>query len=158
MDTAQLTRVLMADDYVRPYFAGVCAHDQLRTRLTRARTHKAVAVFNLDPSHLPGSHWVAVHLNFSTESADYFDPMGLPPDPACRQLLQDLCPRKPLRFNDIKLQDNTQVCGQFCIVFLKYRCRGYTFDEGLHQLDFKGNDRAVHDLIKTWIPKLPYKL
>ena len=162
MDSAQLTRVLKADAYVRPYFAGVCAHDQLRTQITRAfnntQHHKAAIVFNLDPGHLPGSHWVAVHLNFTTETPEYFDSMGLPPDPACRQLLQELCPRQPLRFNDIKLQDNTMVCGQFCVVFLKYRCRGYSFDECLHHLDFKDNDRAVHDLIKTWIPKLPYKL
>ena len=162
MDSAQLTRVLKADAYVKPHFVGVCAHDQLQTYITRAfnnpHRRKAAIIFNLDPSHLPGSHWVTAHLNFTTESAEYFDSMGLPPDPACRQLLQDLCPRQPLRFNHIKLQDNTMVCGQFCVAFLKYRCRGYSFDDCIHRLNFEDNDRAVHDLIKTWIPNLPYKL
>ena len=75
MDSAQLTRVLKADAYVKPHFVGVCAHDQLQTHLTRAssRRHKAAIIFNLDPSHLPGSHWVAVHLNFTTETPEYFD-------------------------------------------------------------------------------------
>ena len=160
MDSAQITHVLMNDEYVKPYFAGVCAHDQLQQYIGRnlQQRHKIGIIYNLDPRHLPGSHWVAIYLDFTTDSAEYFDSMGLAPDPACHRLLQDICPRHSVRYNNIKLQDDTLVCGKFCITFLKYRCRGHSFNNCVRLLDFKDNDRAVYDLIKTWIPNLPYKL
>ena len=93
MDSRQLTRVLTNDEYVKPHFAGVFAHDQLHHRISRSfnngHRRKAAIIYNLDPHYLPGSHWVALFLNFTTESAEYFDSMGLSPDPACRQLLQN---------------------------------------------------------------------
>jgi hypothetical protein len=39
---------------------------------------KIVYIFNLDPKNKPGSHWVSVFL--SSKLAEYFDPLGLPPN------------------------------------------------------------------------------
>ena len=158
MDTAQLEHVLRQDKYVRNHFVAVCAHDQVREHIQRAfnTRHTAAIVFNLDPIQLPGSHWVAVFTDFRKGQAEYFGSTGLPPDPACRQLLLQVCPRGPLLYNKHKLQDDTVVCGQFATVFLKLRCRGFNFKECVNTMNFKDNDRTVYDLIKDSIPNLPY--
>lgn len=159
MDTRQITRILMADEYVKPHFVSVCAHDQLNHYISHASVHRQTAaiVFNLDPIHLPGSHWVAAFLDFNNY-AEYFDSTGKPPDPACSELLQRVCSHKTFKYNNLTLQDSTQVCGQFCVVFLKLRCRGYTFEQCIKELDFKHNDRYVHDLVQDYIPNLPFKI
>ena len=161
MDSAQLTHILKKDQYIKPHFVTVCAHNHLERHILQTfhngRRHTAAIVFNLDPSHLPGSHWVAVYLDFNGH-AEYFDSTGLPPDPACCQLLRRVCPRIPIKKNTVALQDRTQVCGQFCVAFLKLRCRGYSFDDTIHQLNFKDNDRAVYDLVKASIPNLPFTM
>ena len=160
MNTTQLRRILAKDNYVRPHLLTVCPHDLLQHHIERASTKRRTAaiVFNLDPSHLPGSHWVAVFLDLVKGQAEYFDSTGLPPDPACRQLLEKHCSRKPLLYNKRILQEDTMVCGQFCVVFLKLRCRGRSFKQCIQRLTFRDNDRAVYNLVKRDIPELPYRL
>merc|ERR1711963_1268538 len=108
MDTLQLTRVLTQDKFIKPHFVAVCSHDALENHITHAfnsQRQTAALVFNLDPHPLPGSHWVAVYLDFNG-SAEYFDSMGLPPDPACCYLLARVCPRMPIKYNYLKMQDD----------------------------------------------------
>ena len=130
MDALQLTRVLKNDRFIKPHFVTVCSHDTLKTHITHTFNNRhrqtAALVFNLDPHPLPGSHWVAVFLDFNG-FAEYFDSMGLPPDPACSHLLQRVCPRTPILHNSLQLQDDTLLCGQFCVVYLKLRCRSILF-------------------------------
>ena len=160
MNTTQLRRILKKDTYVRPHLAAVCPHDLLQHHIEQAssKCRTAAIVFNLDPSHLPGSHWVAAFLDFVNGQAEYFDSTGLPPDPACHQLLRNHCPQRPLLHNNRILQEDTMVCGQFCVAFLKLRCRGHSFRQSVQILTFKDNDRAVYDLVRRDIPDLPYKL
>ena len=159
MDTTQLTRVLTQDTYIQPHFVAVCSHDALESHITHTFKKKtrqtAALVFNLDPHPLPGSHWVAVYLDFNGH-AEYFDSTGLPPDPACCELLARVCPRSPIKYNSLKMQDDTLVCGQFCVVFFKLRCRGYSYNDCLRQLHFKNNDRVVYEIVKEWVPNLPF--
>ena len=160
MDTEQLRYILERDKYVKPHLLTVCPHDLVQQHIARAtsgRRHTAAIVFNLDPSHLPGTHWVSMFLDFNGY-AEYFDSTGLPPDPACREIMRSSCPRTPLLYNTLTLQDNTMVCGQFCVAFLKLRCRGYDFHKTIQYLNFPNNDRAVYDLVKSSFPKLPYHL
>ena len=158
MDTRQIEQILSFDKYTREHLVVVCAHDHLDYHITRALQQPrrtAAFIFNLDPSYLPGSHWVAMFLDFNGHG-EYFDPTGLPPDLACRDLMRRTCPRPPLH-NTRPLQDDTFVCGQFCIVYLFLRCRGYAFDEIVEHLDTPQNDRLVFELLQPYFPGLPFK-
>jgi hypothetical protein len=82
-------------------------------------------IVNLDPSDSPGSHWVSLY--FSKQGVcEYFDSYGRRPN---RQLLEFISANaKSYIYNNICVQELwTTSCGQMCLYFLVWRCRGITF-------------------------------
>ena len=96
-------------------------------------------------------------MDIKRDISEYFDSaLAGPPPPTCMNIL-NLCSN--IIFNDIKLQDDTFVCGQFCIVYLLLRCRGYSYKEVVEILQsIPENDRAVYDIIQPYFPSLLFKL
>ena len=158
MNTDQLYEILSYDRYIKPDLITVCPIDHLEHYISHAASQPqrrtAAIVFNLDPSHLPGSHWVLMYLDFNGH-AEYFDSTSRPPDLFCKDLMRRYCP-KSILYNRIVLQDDTMVCGQFCVAFLLFRCRGYTFHQVINQLNSPSNDVDVYELIRPYFPHLPY--
>ena len=155
MDTLQLRQILSFDPFTKPVVRMVCAKDELPSTVTTvSHTQPTAYVVNLDPSHLPGSHWVALYFDRHVQG-EYFDSMGLPPIPECEHLLSQCVQHM---YSTHQLQDQTQVCGQFCVTFLLLRCRGYSFQDVIKQLDTPHNDRLVHSLIKPYFSNLPFSL
>ena len=78
--------------------------------------HKlAIFIYNLEPSYLSGSRWVATYVK--NKMINYFDSFGMPPfqeivDHAKKQNLG-------LLHQSDQLQNiNTTTCGYFCLYFL----------------------------------------
>lgn len=69
-------------------------------------------ILNLGNMKISGTHWVAVN----TESKEYFDPLGAPPD--------NYIP-KNYKHYDLPVQNmDYGRCGQYCVLFLYYSNRG----------------------------------
>ena len=84
-------------------------------------------VVNTDPHNEGGTHWVAFYLdenyNDGRGMIEYFDSYGQPPH---LHYYQGFLRRNARRYlyNEHRLQsDNTQVCGQYCLVYLYLRTK-----------------------------------
>ncbi|KAJ8050089.1 hypothetical protein HOLleu_03153 [Holothuria leucospilota] len=75
MNANQIAHALLSDSLPKTSFQGVFASDPLRELQPN---YPCSLVINLDPSHLPGSHWVAVFIS-KERHGEYFDSYGLPP-------------------------------------------------------------------------------
>ena len=150
MDTIQLKQILSFDPYTNSIIKDVCAKNELPVTVNTA--HPVAFVVNLDANHLPGSHWVAMYID--RLRGEYFDSMGQPPIPECQRLLNQ-CVSQVHSLE--QLQDNTQVCGQFCIAFLLLRCRGHTFETVIQSLKSPLNDQLVYALVKPYFPNVPFR-
>lgn len=152
MDTKQLRQLLSFDRFTKLYFRGACAKNQLPTRIP-SRHDPSIYIVNLDSSHLPGSHWIALYLD-PKRGGEYFDSYGLKPIKECLYLLNQ-CPE--IKYNNILLQDDTLVCGQYCVIFAMLRSRGYSFLDIIRAFDHPLNDAVVYNLIRAYFPSLPFK-
>ena len=87
--------------------------------------------------------------------AEYFDSYGLPPLNECRRLM-DICPQGI--FSGVVLQEDTLVCGQYCILFLLMRSRGRSFTDIVHTLRRPDNDGLAHSFVKRLFYRgLPFR-
>lgn len=74
-----------------------------------------LCILNLGNMRIGGTHWTAVN----TESKEYFDPLGGPPD--------DYIPKDYKTNNHMPIQNMRYGrCGQFCAIWLYYSNRGET--------------------------------
>lgn len=106
-------------------------------------------VFNTDNHTQPGMHWVAIHVD-SHGFGHYLDSYGIPPFiPNHIKTLRKNC--KHLRWNVKQLQSETSdVCGQYCLMFLHYMTNGLGFEAFLNNFsdDLKKNDCIARSFIK----------
>ena len=152
MDELQLQQLLTFDSYTKPVFRGVFPKNRLPWR-TSSSHFRSAYVINLDDSHLPGSHWVAMYLDLK-HGGEYFDSYGQPPIEECQRLL-DLCPQTT--YNTTILQEDTLVCGQYCVIYLMLRCRGFTLESIVDHLQVPWNDGLVHSIVNTYFPHMPFR-
>lgn len=105
-------------------------------------------IFNTDKASRSGSHWVAIHVD-SSGLGVYFDSFGLPPYiPDHINRLRKNC--KQFRWNVKQLQSETSdVCGQFCVMFLYYMTNGLTLEAFLDNFsdDLKKNDSIAKSFV-----------
>lgn len=73
MYASHLCKLACGDRIIKKNFGGVFPCDGLAAR----RAGCLYFIANLDPKHLPGSHWVAIA--FRKDIAMYFDSYGRPP-------------------------------------------------------------------------------
>ena len=118
MNTAQIERILRRDPYCKKIFKGVYARDQIKRV-----SYPSACIINSDPSTRPGRHWIAVFFD-RRGNGQYFDSYGLPPEVLGftefmnRNSKQWIWNRKTLQ------ELYSAVCGQYCIYFVLFRCRG----------------------------------
>ena len=112
---------MLRDPYIRQYFGGVVALNQLPTIITKP----SIYIVNSDPISLPGRHWLAVYF---TQVNEHFDSAGFYPN---KTLENELIAHGPqFQYNDARVQAfHSDTCGQFCLFYCYFRCRGYTFRE-----------------------------
>lgn len=106
---------------------GVYAADLLPRHISPS----TAIIVNTDPHNEAGAHWVAFYLG-DRNTIEYFDSYGQPPH---SHFYQGFLRRNARRYlyNEHRLQDdNSQVCGYYCLVYLYYRSNT--------QLDMKMTD------------------
>ena len=137
MNTEEIEKALK--DY-KPLFLGVFSSDKLPTH------PHGLFISNTDPSHLPGTHWVAICID--GRRGEYFDSFGRPPSSTFKDYMNTYC--KHWTFNARQLQSiASSFCGQYCIYYCIMRsfnvnmCRivnNFTKDTGF-------NDVLVHSFV-----------
>lgn len=143
MNTRQVSNVLKNDDVVSSTFLGVFPID----RLPLVNYKPASLVVNLDPSNKPGSHWVCMYFD-KRGRCDYFDSYGLEPNDTLREYIFQNAVR--LRHNTNCVQRIlTSTCGQMCIYFLIWRCRGLSMKMIMKSLEEHNGDEFVTGFINN---------
>ena len=98
-------------------------------------------VVNTDNHTKSGMHWIAIYAD-TADNILYFDSFGLPPlIPDHINRIRKNC--KQFRWNVTRIQgDSSDVCGQYCIMFLTYMYNGLGFNKFIENFsdDFKRND------------------
>ena len=100
---------------------------------------QALFIYNLEPSHMTGSHWVATYVKNGV--INYFDSFGLPPF----QEIVNHAKKKNLTLlhqNDQIQNVMTTTCGYFCLHFLNEMNKGRTYFDLLEVFD-------IHDTINN---------
>lgn len=150
MDTSQLECMIQCDPYLNQSIVGVYPADYLpKTKIRRPFGFIA----NTDIGSKPGEHWCAF---FSPCDGyfEFFDSYGRSPrdnNPRFEMWL-DINARIVER-NDFQIQsDISSLCGLYCILFLRYRCAGYSYRDFIKTFsvtEYYNNDAYVMDTVTT---------
>ena len=106
-----------------PNFIGVYAENQLKT--LSINTFPCFLIINLDPSHMQGSHWLA--LRICRTSLEIFDPLGFQilswPRIPCNLLnfLRRWSCRRETFISPVIQSQKSVLCGYFCLTFILCR-------------------------------------
>lgn len=90
-------------------------------------------VFNLQPSTMNGSHWVALYIQLNTSGtlgkAYYYDSYGRPPPDEIPTWIKTFPVPLEFQYNDIQHQEENSECGVYTIHFLVNMIKGVSFNE-----------------------------
>ena len=123
-------------------FKGVYPRDLLPLRHISERP--IAMILNTDNSSKPGEHWVALFIEDNNQ-AEYFDSFGF--KPLCCEIKEFLKINKihSLKYNKSRIQSVfSDKCGAFCILYLKLRCKHFSFEEFLKLFS---NNYLANDLV-----------
>lgn len=142
MNTVELARDLSENEITRKQFKGVFPSDCLPKRKLRK---PAFVVANTDNSNQPGTHWVAFYFP-KIGKGEYFDSFGN--GPVNIDFIKFLKRNSTCyNYNKQRLQsDFSKYCGQFCCMFLHYKCVGKTLKQFIKLFSstkFTYNDNKV---------------
>ena len=139
MNTLQLENYMLNDPYIRQYYAGTLAVDELPLVVTRP----CIFIVNTDPIALPGKHWVTLFMD--KQLCEHFDSAGFRPRKDFEIYLTAKGPN--YLYNNNRLQNyNTETCGLFCLFYSYFRCRNHNFKEILDM--FYDNLKINEALVK----------
>lgn len=148
MNTEQLLLLLSDDPVIQPYFLGVFPADHI----PRPRQPIYCFVINIDPSSLPGRHWVCVYGN---KTIEFFDSYGLSPRDYHLNLTVDF-------WNRTRVQDfDAESCGLHCVFYLQQRLRGRSVHfilQGLYSTNLLYNESLIlrdlyYQLLNKWLQR-----
>lgn len=141
MDTISLCRLSCSDNLLKTHFGVVYASDTL----LKKKTSYKFFIVNLDPKILPGSHWIAIHLN--GKSGYYFDSYGMPPrNKRILSFMKRNC--NSIKYNSECFQDyQLTTCGYFCFYFLYRSARNKPLDN-LRVKDKRYNERFIKMFVR----------
>ena len=136
MNTQEIRRYMLADPYIRQYYGGVIAVNQLPLIVNKP----SIFIVNTDALPGRGKHWVCLYMDTVCE---HFDSAGYEPRKDFETFLINYGP--PYMFNNKRVQDfNTDSCGKFCLMYAYFRCHGYSFND---ILDMFKNNLALNEVI-----------
>jgi hypothetical protein len=123
----------MMKKYIKKGFKGILPYDLL-SRIKIDSSHDSSYILNLDKSNLPGSHWVALFIEPSRKTIEYFDPFGADPPTDVMKEIEKLVKRSfpkglyQFKINRVKKQNaKTANCGFFSMQFIVDRINGKSF-------------------------------
>jgi hypothetical protein len=135
MNTQQLNDILGTDGGTRKLYKGTFAMDKVPPIVD------GIYVVNTDCSHLPGQHWVCYYVDNS--KIEFFDAYGNVTDFYIGLPEADQCNLKKLQGS------RSSSCGQWCVLYLLYRSRGFTMTQivRLFSEDLDDNDHTVVEFV-----------
>ena len=142
MNTTQLRQYMQEDPRISRYYGGVCAIDQLPTIINAPKLY----IVNSDPSTKPGEHWLALWI--AADTCEYFDSSGQKPKKELEPIL--ILNSLNYKYNHRRLQSyNSNVCGQYCLVYCYYKSRGFKFEAFMKMFssDLVDNDSIVRNFV-----------
>ena len=146
MDTTTIQNAMEKNCVIAPFFNGVFPSDKIPCK----EKIKSIScfIFNLDPAHLSGSHWIAIILRKGQKNI-YFDSYGLPPkDKEMKRFMDD-----NFIYNNKQVQHPfTTTCGQWCMFTILMICLGESVKNIVSWFskdNYLENDRAINCLIKN---------
>ena len=119
MNEIEIARYLMCDAYTSKYFKGVMAYNELPKHIAL----DGLYIVNTDLSTGPGKHWVSVFIN---DRCEYFNSLGYPPM-ELKYFLENQ--QKTYVYSNKRIQGNGDVCGDYCILYSYFRCRGISMQD-----------------------------
>ena len=138
MDTLQLNRACDEDSFIAPMFGGTLPVNDLPS--VESLVDPTCFVLNSSPCWQPGTHWTALYID--NGHMEHFCSLG-------RRPLLNTIDDNTLSHNSVQLQDRfSDLCGEYCILYLKCRCRGYSLSEFLSCFSHNTcvNDRIVREV------------
>ena len=121
MNSEELLRVLKTDRFTSRYNCYVLP---LNHFLETTFSEPSLVIFNYDDCYQTGSHWVAVLINDT--DVEYFDSYAIPPfHHSLTQKISRPSLNKIFKCNSYTFQGLSSVCGQYCLIYLLLRSRGY---------------------------------
>ena len=125
-------------------------NDVLSRNENVSHNHKqAIFIYNLEPSYMNGSHWVATYVH--DKVINYFDSFGLPP-------FQEIVNHAKKKNLTLLHQNNqiqnllTTTCGYFGLYFLNEMKKGTSYFDLLNVFDIHNtmnNERFIARYFKT---------
>ena len=110
------------------------------------------AIINVDRAEGAGTHWVAVHSGPKQKRTVYFDPFGMPPDPAVLRWIKT--GQSTVIGTTTQLQDlDASSCGYWCLYFLSQLKAGVEVEEILAQFnadDQKANEKRLAEIFDVY--------
>ena len=152
LDSRQLRWLVAQDPHLRNRFLGVFAADELP--LLQDVPRPSGLIVNSDPSHKPGTHWMAIYYGKDGQD-EFFDSYGKSPTSYVRAWQNHLNPG--YEYSSKILQgDDTTVCGHYCVFYLKQKSLGRTLKEVTDR--FPGPKSANDRKICHWVCRNPHLL
>lgn len=145
---------MQSDKIAKTIFQGVFASDQLPYRVA---DYPSAYIANVDPSELPGSHWVAMYFN-EEGKAEFWDSYGQAPELYSKHFT-DFLDRNSyymIRNRTVLQSLDSSVCGEYCIYYLIHRCRGFSMQTIVNRFSKKKrlNDSIVYEFVKRHYPNV----
>ena len=121
MRTEDLEEYMLSDPFIRQYYGGVVALDQLPILFSKPRIY----IVNSDPASEAGTHWYALYFD---KISEHFDSSGFKPISVLENHLVLHGPK--YMYNNVRVQNfDTNSCGLFCLFYSYFRCRNYSFKD-----------------------------
>ena len=154
MNEEEIAKILTTDSFTRRNFRGVFAKDEF-TIFSNLNSHQTFIV-NTDNSNQPGSHWVA--FQFSGDySCEYFDSYGFPPS---FYGFDNVLKSYKIYMSNKRIQGyKSSVCGQYCVLFLLLRGRGYSYHDfmSFFHKNPAVNDHATNNTLVIYVRKYGFE-
>lgn len=138
MDENEIRKIMSSNPLLKSSFEDVLSIDEVRLPVKRP----ASFIFNLDPSHKPGSHWVAVYYTRRGQYW-YFDSYANSP-PYELMRTYDYLREWTLPVQSIF----SNVCGQYCIFFIYLCSKGLSWHHVSNEMKYM-NDIQVRNFVKN---------
>lgn len=147
MNTQQLRDILSRDKFTKTLFLDVYASDQLPKKVSQ---FPSCLVVNNDKSTGRGEHWICFYIS-SPSKIEFFDSFGNSPSFYKGAISEFASQYKKCNYNSLMLQSPvTAVCGQYCVYYLYFKCRGYSLRKIISRFvnqKYACNDPCVYNFV-----------
>tara|TARA_Y100000591_G_C21833775_1_gene701244 strand:+ start:580 stop:1383 length:804 start_codon:yes stop_codon:yes gene_type:complete len=107
------------------------------------KKNKFGVIFNLDPSHKGGSHWVSLYFECTRKNCDisFIDSGGDDPEKEIKRFMNHIVDnankyrhrfnynKMNININNVDMQKKDSECGVYCLYFITQRLKGKTFNQ-----------------------------